>query len=232
MLSHELRNPLGALVTAARLLRDAPPDSDTYKRAQEVLERQTRQMTRLIEDLLDVSRLAMGKVTLALERLDLAQLAASVVETWRGGGRLERHDVVLHANSARVIGDRARLEQVVTNLLDNALKFTPPGRRITLEVKSENGFAFLCVADEGRGIEGADLERIFQPFVQGPQDESRSEGGLGVGLALVQRIVEMQGGSVHAESAGRDRGARIVVRLPLAPDESMLQAASGRAHGA
>jgi signal transduction histidine kinase len=183
-------------------------------------------MTRLIEDLLDTSRLAMGKVTLALERVDLAQLAASVVELWRASGRLGRHEVVVRANSARVIGDRARLEQVISNLLDNALKFTPPGRRISVEVSSEGRFAFLCVADEGRGIEGADLERIFQPFVQGPQDESRSEGGLGVGLALVRRIVEMQGGSVQAESEGRDRGARIVVRLPLAPDESMLPRAN------
>ena len=226
MLSHELRNPLGALVTAARLLRDASPDSDVYKRAQEVLERQTRQMTRLIEDLLDTSRLAMGKVTLALERIDLGQLAGSVVELWRAGGRLARHDVVVRARPALVIGDRARFEQVISNLLDNALKFTPPGRRISVEVTSEGRFAFLCVADEGRGIDGADLERIFQPFVQGPQDESRSEGGLGVGLALVRRIVEMQGGDVRAESEGKDRGARIVVRLPLAPDESMFPPAN------
>ena len=224
MLSHELRNPLSALVSATRLLRDAPPESSVYKRAQEVLERQTRQMTRLIEDLLDVSRLAMGKVTLALERLDLAHLTASVVETWRAGGRLEQHDVVLQASAAPVVGDRARLEQVISNLLDNALKFTPPGRRISLAVRGEDRFALLCITDEGRGIGGADLERIFQPFVQGPQDESRSEGGLGVGLALVQRIVTMQGGSVHAESDGKDRGARIVVRLPLASEESMLLA--------
>ena len=186
MLSHELRNPLGALVTAARLLRDAPPNSDAYKRAQDVLDRQTRQMTRLIEDLLDASRLAMGKVTMSLERVDLGQLAASVVEMWRASGRLQNHDVAVHANAAIVIGDRARLEQVISNLLDNALKFTPRGEGITVEVAAEARFARLTVADQGRGIPPADLERIFQPFVQGRQDQSRSEGGLGVGLALVQ----------------------------------------------
>ena len=226
MLSHELRNPLGALVTAARLLRDAPPDSDTYKRAQDVLERQTRQMTRLIEDLLDASRLAMGKVTMSLERVDVGQLAASVVEMWRASGRLENHEVTVRANAAIVVGDRARLEQVISNLLDNALKFTPRGEGITVEVAAEARFARLTVADQGRGIPAADLERIFQPFVQGRQDQSRSEGGLGVGLALVKRIVEMQGGNVRAESAGEGRGARIVVCLPLAPDENSLAQAA------
>ena len=217
MLSHELRNPMGALVNANHVLMGSVPGSETFTRAQQVMQRQMAHMTRMVEDLLDVSRLAMGRMSFALDEFDLADLASVVAETWRETGRLAQHHLSLSLSPVRVRADRARMEQVIVNLLDNAAKFTPPGRGIAIETREEGEHAILVVADEGRGIAASDLARIFDPFVQGEQEASRPQGGMGLGLALARRLVEMQGGAVHAESEGAGRGARMVVRLPRAP---------------
>ena len=216
MLSHELRNPLSALTAAAHLLKLAGPGASSAEHARGVIERQTRHMTRLIEDLLDINRVAMGKASLIREPLDLAELVSEVVRTWRGSGRLDGHTVELAASAVIVDADRSRMEQVFSNLLENALKFTPRGRRIEVSVRQQGAEAVLSVADEGEGIETSLIGSIFGLFVQGPQPLDRQSGGLGAGLALVKGLAELHGGSVSVTSAGRGQGACFTVRLPAA----------------
>ena len=226
MLSHELRNPLSALTAAAHLLKLASPGASATEHARGVIERQTRHMTRLIEDLLDINRVAMGKVTLIREPVDLADLVSDVVRTWRESGRLGRHTVDLAVCAVAVDADRSRIEQVFTNLLDNALKFTPPGKRVTVSVCRQGADAVLCVSDEGEGIEAAMIGRVFGLFVQGPQPLDRQSGGLGVGLALVKGLAELHGGSASASSAGPGRGTCFTVRLPAISLVALLPPAS------
>jgi signal transduction histidine kinase/ActR/RegA family two-component response regulator len=233
MLGHELRNPLSAITASAHVLRLSRPDATVTLRAHEVIDRQARQMTRLVEDLMDVSRLAMGKVTLHQERLDLAALAERVVHTWQQAGHSRAGRVRLRAQPAWVDGDRTRLEQVLTNLLDNAHKFSADAPPIEVGVSQHEGTAVLEVRDHGAGIALDELPRIFELFVQGAQPLDRPQGGLGLGLALVKRLVELQGGTVSANSAGPGQGATFTVRLPAAarPEaEANIQPASGAAH--
>lgn len=217
MLSHELRNPLSALTAAAHLLKLAGPGASASEHARGVIERQTRHMTRLIEDLLDINRVAMGKATLIREPLGLADLVSDVMRTWRASGRLDRHVVELAATAVTVDADRSRMEQVVSNLLENALKFTPAGKKVTVSVGQQGSDAVLSVADEGEGIEAAMVGRIFGLFVQGPQPLDRQSGGLGVGLALVKGLAELHGGSASVASGGPGQGACFTVRLPAIP---------------
>jgi signal transduction histidine kinase/ActR/RegA family two-component response regulator len=217
MLSHELRNPLAAMNTAAHVLRVAEPGHPATAQARTVMERQTRHMTRLIEDLLDVGRIAMGKASLEKAPLDLAEAVTRVVEGWRGSDRLSRHRVELTATPVWIDGDRARIEQVVSNLLDNAVKFTPPGRRIAVSVGREGGAALLSVSDEGEGIAPESIGRMFDLFVQGEHGIDRGKGGMGIGLALVKRLTEMHGGTASAASGGRGKGATFTIRLPAVP---------------
>ena len=214
MLSHELRNPLAALTTAAHVLKIAKPDEEAAAKARAVVERQTRHMARLVGDLLDISRVAMGKVQLERERFNLAEVIGNVVGVWRASGRLERHEVALDAADAWVDADRARIEQILSNLLDNAVKFTPAGRRIDVSVRAEGESVVLRVADQGEGLAAGMSERMFDLFVQGERGLDRSAGGLGIGLALVKRLTELHGGSVSAQSAGPGRGTTFTVRLP------------------
>jgi signal transduction histidine kinase len=214
MLSHELRNPLAALSTAAHVVKLAPPGSEAAIKARAVIERQTKHMAHLVGDLLDISRVVMGKIGLERERIDLAGLVSGVVGTWRASGRLERHQVTVETAATWVDADRARIEQIVSNLLDNAIKFTPAGRRIGLTVRKEGESAVLQVADEGEGLAPGAAERVFGLFVQGERGLDRAKGGLGVGLALVRRLTELHGGTVSASSAGTGRGATFTVRLP------------------
>jgi signal transduction histidine kinase/CheY-like chemotaxis protein len=214
MLGHELRNPLSAITTSSHVLRAAPPESRMHSQAQVIIERQARQMTRLIDDLLDVSRLTMGKVELRPEPFDLAQLARQLVSTWETSGRVTRGRIELSAGDAWVAADRARIEQVITNLLDNANRFTPPAGRIHVRVGTEAGQCVIEVTDEGAGIAPEMLDKVFKPFVQAPQGPDRSAGGLGLGLAVVQRLVELHGGTVEVANEGAGRGARFTVRLP------------------
>jgi signal transduction histidine kinase/ActR/RegA family two-component response regulator len=234
MLGHELRNPLSAITASAHVLRLSRPEASAATKAHEVIERQARQMTRLVEDLMDVSRLAMGKVTLQLEPLDLAVLADRVAVTWQDAGRSRAGVVRTHLRPAWVEGDRARLEQVLTNLLDNAYKFSGGKGPIDLRVHAEGDQAVVQVQDEGEGIRPDDLPRIFELFVQGPQSFDRPQGGIGLGLTLVRRLVELQRGSVGAASEGAGRGACFTVRLPLTterPADGPERAAGGATGG-
>ncbi|HEY8252104.1 MAG TPA: ATP-binding protein, partial [Burkholderiales bacterium] len=227
MLSHELRNPLAALTAAAHVLKFAQPGDQAAAKARAVVERQTKHMARLVGDLLDISRVAMGKVALERERFNLAEAAGNLLNVWRASGRLERHHVSVEMKAAWVDADRARIEQVLSNLLDNAVKFTPAGRRIAVRVGPEGEWAQLCVSDEGEGLAPGSAERMFDLFVQGERGLDRAAGGLGVGLALVKRLTEMHGGSVAGESAGPGQGATFTVRLPavLAPSAAAAPAA-------
>jgi PAS domain S-box-containing protein len=219
MLSHELRNPLAALSAAAHVLKLTHPNEAPAIQARAVVERQTKHMARLIGDLLDTSRLAMGKVGLERERFNLAEAVNNVVHVWRSSGRLERHRITTACKPAWVDADRARLEQVLSNLLDNAVKFTPAGKAIHVSVAEEGDWAVLRVADEGEGLSPESAERMFDLFVQGERGLDRAAGGLGIGLALVKRLTELHGGAVSASSPGRGQGAVFTVRLPsvLAP---------------
>jgi signal transduction histidine kinase len=212
-LSHEMRNPLAAIRNAvhlAGLSRDDPG----HRQALDILERQSRQLAALIEDLLDISGLTLGKIALRTEPLDLGALVTTVVDAWRASGRLRRHKVQVSADAVWVHGDIARLEQVVSNLLGNAVKYTPSGRRIDLTVKREGASALLLVADEGEGMTRELQDRVFDLFVQGPQSIERSHGGLGIGLAVVRRLVEAHGGSAAVRSEGSGQGATLIMRLP------------------
>jgi signal transduction histidine kinase len=217
MLSHELRNPLAALTAAAHVLKLAAPGEGAALKARAVVERQTKHMARLVGDLLDISRVAMGKVALERERFNLADAVGNLVNVWRASGRLERHRVLVEVKPAWVDADRARIEQVLSNLLDNAVKFTPAGRQIAVSVAEEGQWAVLRVADQGEGLSPGLAERMFDLFVQGERGLDRAAGGLGVGLALVKRLTEMHGGTVAAASAGAGAGAAFTVRLPLVP---------------
>jgi signal transduction histidine kinase/CheY-like chemotaxis protein len=217
VLSHELRNPLAALTAAAHVLKVADPRADAAAKARGVIDRQTKHMSHLIADLLDISRVALGKLGLERERFDLAEVVAKLVKVWRASGRFERHEITLQTKTVWVDADRARMEQVAANLLDNALKFTPAGRRITVGVRPEGDAAVLQVADEGAGLAAGTTESVFELFVQGDGRPAEAHTGMGIGLALVKRLSEMHGGSVAAASEGPGRGAVFTVRLPAVP---------------
>lgn len=229
MLGHELRNPLSSIVASAHVLRLSRPGAAAALQAHEVIDRQAQQMARLVEDLLDVSRLAMGKVTLHREALDLAVLAERVLRTWQQTRRSRAARVVSNLNSVWVQADRVRLEQILSNLLDNAEKFSQAEQRIEVRVGREAHQAVLQVRDEGQGIAAEELPHIFKLFVQGPQSVDRPHGGIGLGLTLVQRLAEMHGGEVTVFSAGREKGALFTVRLPAvaapAPRDTLEAAA-------
>jgi PAS domain S-box-containing protein len=215
MLGHELRNPLAALTTAAHVLRAAKPGDEVAAGAQGIIERQTRHMGRLIEDLLDLTRVRLGKLSLRREALDLAELVSQVVQSWGAAGALAgRATVSLDLAPVWINGDRARLEQILSNLLDNALKFTPASGTIKVSVRQHGEKAMLRVEDNGRGIARESLSRVFDPFVQGEPSLDRSKGGLGFGLALVRRLTELHEGSVSAESAGIGHGAVFTAWFP------------------
>lgn len=216
MLSHELRTPLAALTTAAHILRVAEPRHEVAAQARGVIERQTKHMARLIEDLLDVSRVTMGKASLERETFDLAAAVANVLAAWRVAGRLDHHEIAFRDTSVWVDADRARMEQIVSNLLDNALKFSPAGGKIEISVQPDHGCAVLQVSDQGEGLAREVIDRVFDLFAQGERGLDRSKGGMGIGLALVKRLAEMHGGTVSAASEGPGRGAVFTVRLPAA----------------
>ena len=222
MLSHELRNPLSALTTSAHVLSIAPPGAAASKGATGVIVRQTEHMSRLIEDLLDMTKVRMGKVRLKRETLDLGQLVSEVVQTWRTAGRLSGHAAVkVEVEQTWVYADRARLEQIFSNLLDNALKFTPASGRVEVSVRQHGNDAVLRVLDTGQGVSPASLSAMFEPFMQGEEARGLREGGLGLGLALVRRLTEIHGGTVQAESSGAGKGAAFTVRLPVGTPPSV-----------
>lgn len=214
MLAHELRNPLSALAAAAQVLQLAGPRDGPAQRAAAVVGRQVRHMTRMVDDLLDVSRVTTGKVNLARRPMDLAEVAAATVRAFRSAGRLKDHDVHFEGAPAWVDADEARVEQILSNLLGNALKFTPPGGRIDVRVGLSGDAAVLEVVDNGMGLAPELVSRVFDLFVQGERSLDRGAGGLGVGLTLVRRLAELHGGSATAASEGPGRGACFRVSFP------------------
>ena len=216
MLGHELRNPLAPIRNALELLRRVAPPDPKLDWAVAVMDRQLRQMARLIEELLDVARISQGKISIAKEAVDLRAVIGASVETHQPMIDAHRHHLLLRVPEVPVWlqGDFARLSQVVGNLLHNAAKYSGDGSQIQLELSADNGQATIVVRDSGIGIDAALLPSIFEPFTQGQRSLDRSQGGLGVGLTLVQRLVELHGGSVEARSGGVNQGAEFRVLLP------------------
>jgi signal transduction histidine kinase/CheY-like chemotaxis protein len=213
MLGHELRNPLGAIGNASRLLDDPRVDETTAARARAIIARQVAHMARLTDDLLDAARALAGKIVLQRGPMNLADAAAHVVSArWGDAGASRR--VVEDLHPVWVHADRTRIEQVIGNLLVNAVKYSLEGGTVAVSVLREGDDAVLRVADDGIGMDEALLARVFEPFVQGTRELDRQHGGLGIGLTLVRRLVELHGGTVEARSEGPGRGSEFVVRLP------------------
>jgi signal transduction histidine kinase/ActR/RegA family two-component response regulator len=224
MLGHELRNPLGAIASAVSVLNLAGRDARTAQ-PREIIVRQVGHLVRLVDDLLDVARLTSGRVGLQRRLVDLGGLVEESVTTLRAAGH--GHQVSVATVPAVVNGDPVRLGQIVTNLLDNAVKYTPPDGRIWVTVTSEDYRAVLRVRDTGMGIGPELLPRVFDLFVQADRSLDRAKGGLGLGLTLVRRLVHLHGGQVSAHSGGPGCGSEFVVALPLcqaAADPERLEA--------
>ena len=227
LLGHELRNPIAPIKYALQILELKGDDPTAAARARAMIDRQATHLTRLVEELLDASRIARGKVRLTVERLDLAALVRTAVDDHRAG--VEKAGLSLEvgvpAHALRMQGDSARLTQVVTNLLANAAKFTPTGGRVTVRLQAPAGEAVLTVSDTGIGLAEADLPAVFHPFYQVNADPARTKGGLGLGLAVVKGLVELHGGRVEATSPGLQKGSTFTVYLPL--DETTSVSAAG-----
>jgi PAS domain S-box-containing protein len=231
MLAHELRNPLAPISTAAELLKLAQVNEPRIARTSEIISRQVEHMTSLIDDLLDVSRVTRGLVTLEKEIVSLEQVIGSTIEQVRPlvEARGHRLTVEMAAEIPPLLGDRIRLVQICTNLLNNAAKYTPPGGELLLRARVEDGALTLLVRDNGIGIAADLLPQVFDLFTQGERSPDRAQGGLGLGLALVKSLVELHGGSVSAHSDGIGCGSDFTVRLPLPAqrhDPAALPAAS------
>lgn len=224
MLAHELRNPLSAIGAAISLLQEEEGANGRSKKIRDTLERQAHHLGRLVDDLLDVSRITHGKVLLKRGQVDLRDVATSAVEALKASFDRSGVRLVLEAGDAPlpIDGDRTRLEQVVLNLLDNALKYTPRGGRVAVSVLQQDGrdTASLIVADTGAGIEPGHLEDLFQLFYQGDTSLARSQGGLGIGLTMVRRLVELHGGTIRVVSDGLGEGTRFTVELPVVPEHA------------
>jgi two-component system CheB/CheR fusion protein len=223
-LSHELRNPLAPIRNSLALLDRAAPDSEQARRARAVLERQVDHLVRLVDDLLDVTRITRGKVDLHRERLELGELARRTIDDHASGfeARGIALELKLAAEPLWLIADATRLVQVIGNLLTNAMKFTPRGGRVEVTLARDRDAAVLRVRDSGIGIDHDVLPQLFVPFVQAHQTLDRTSGGLGLGLAIVKGLVELHGGSVAAASEGPGKGAELMVRLPLVPAPERL----------
>lgn len=232
MLGHELRNPLASIRSAADVIEGLTIEQPQLQQALCVLQRQSTHMARLIDGLLDASRIAHGKIDLKLEPVQLSTLVNQVLrdQTSVAAARNLMLRAEVEPNPTWVLGDATRITQVVENLVGNAIKFSRAPAAVAVRLEREDGWARLSVRDEGQGIRPAMLARIFEPFEQEAQGASRSAGGLGLGLAVAKGLVELHGGNIEAHSEGADKGAQFVVRLPLvaAPDTS--DAAQNAAH--
>jgi PAS domain S-box-containing protein len=216
MLAHELRNPLAPVRNALEIMRQPNADAAMLRQARTIAERQVRHMARLLDDLLDVSRISRGRIELRKEAVDVASAIGRTAEAVRALFEDRRHEltVALPAGPLRVEADPARLEQVLTNLLNNAAKYTDPGGRVWVSAERDGTDAVLRVRDTGVGIAPEMLTRVFDLFVQAERRLDRSHGGIGIGLTLVKRLVELHGGSVEAHSPGPGQGSEFVIRLP------------------
>jgi signal transduction histidine kinase len=221
ILSHELRNPLAPLLVAAELLSRPGVGGEQLARIRDIIRRQVGHMARLLDDLLDIARVTQGKLILRRQRVRPSEFIESAIETVRP--LVERKnltlDIDLHADAPMLEADPFRMSQVVVNLLTNAAKYTDAGGRITLATRVEAGTFVIEVLDNGIGIAPEALERVFEMFSQQQAESERTEGGLGIGLALVKGLMELHGGTVEAKSDGLGRGSRFTVRLPIAPSQ-------------
>ena len=236
MLAHELRNPLAPITTAAQLLQRGSLDPQRARHASDIIVRQAEHMTDLVNDLLDVSRVTRGLAEIEKEDLDVAAVVNGAIEQVRPLLDMKRHELRVEQwqQPLYVSGDRTRLVQVISNILNNAAKYTPSGGRIALRVSSDSGEAVIAVSDNGQGIEPQVLPYIFDLFTQAERTPDRSQGGLGIGLALVKSLVALHGGRVAAFSEGPNKGSEFVIRLPLLsgaeaqePQQSLDQANDG-----
>jgi len=229
MLGHELRNPLSAISSAASLIGLPGVSLDGVGRAKKIIQRQSQHLGRIVDDLLDLSRAMSGKIRLSRAPLDLATLVASSLETYRATGRSTDYELSQDLDPGWIDGDATRLEQITSNLIDNALKYTPPGGRIEVRTWTENEDVVLSVRDSGVGIAPDLLPHVFDVFVQGSSTLDRAQGGLGIGLSLVRRLAELHGGSIEAESKGPGGGSTFTLRLPriehLAPASAQTDSA-------
>ncbi|MDB4975894.1 MAG: hypothetical protein JWN48_4235 [Myxococcaceae bacterium] len=217
MLSHELRNPLGAIVAATALLQAGRADTEKRHKLLHILERQSQHMARLLDDLLEVSRVTQDRIELVKTTVDLTAVTREACDAARASmdERGLTFSVKLEARPLYVDGDAARLQQIETNLLHNAAKYTPRGGHVELELRREGDTALISVRDDGMGIQPDMLQQVFELFVQNKRTLDRADGGLGVGLTLVRGLVNKHGGSVSASSEGEGKGSQFVVRLPL-----------------
>lgn len=220
LLSHELRNPLAPVCNAVNIMRLKQLDDPDLRWCRDVIERQAAQLTRLVDDLLDVSRITQGKITLRPERVDLASIVADAIETSRPQIDAQQHELVvsLPETPVEVTGDRARLTQVVANVLNNAAKYQNARGWIRVTVDCVDDVAQIIVEDRGIGISGDMLARIFELFSQGERAPDRAQGGLGVGLSLVKNLMEMHSGKVWADSQGPGKGSTFTLEMPCYSD--------------
>lgn len=223
ILAHELRNPLAPIGNGIELLKYAEADPKMLPGIRKMMEGQLRQMVRLIDDLMDVSRITRGKVTLKFQRVLLRQIVDSAIEGVKPVIDRQRHSLRVDFSDEDIVvnADAARLAQVFSNLLSNAAKYTDPGGRIDLTVRASQSEAIISVKDTGVGLDSAEVENIFGMFVQVDRASADARGGLGIGLTLVKRLVEFHGGKVIAKSGGRGLGSEFVVTLPRAAASEM-----------
>ncbi len=228
MLSHELRTPLGAIAAAVRVLRLTDGPGDAARHAQDAIARQVAHVTHLINDLLDVERVVSGKIRLNRQALDLAAAVRHAAATVAGDTPAERH-IDMACEPVWVDGDPDRFQQVLTNLIANAIKYSSPGSRIGVTVRAENGDAVITVEDAGVGISPRLLPFIFDLYVQADRTLDHAQGGLGIGLALVRRLVELHGGTIEASSDGEGQGSCFTVRVKAIPSKAPISVTSASA---
>ncbi len=221
-LAHELRNPLAPLSNALEVWGLAKEDPAQLQELRGMMQRQVRQMTRLIDDLLDVSRISQGKISLRTSRVELRALVHTAVELVRPviSANKQRLEIALPEEPLFLDADATRVSQVIGNVLHNAAKYTPEGGQIALAVRPDNGRAEVSIRDTGCGIPAEKLASIFEMFAQVDQTLDRSQGGLGIGLTLAKRLIEMHGGSIEAQSAGPGQGSEFVITLPTVPGDA------------
>ena len=219
ILSHEMRSPLNSVLTWVQVLRSDRLPPETYSQALDSIERSAKLQTRMIEDLLDTSRIVLGRLSLEPESSDLVAIIRGAVDLATVPADEKKIDLECRLDVQRLPmrADSARLQQVIGNLLSNALKFTPPGGRVTVELSCREGVAEICVTDTGSGISPDVLPYVFESFRQGDSSTTRRHSGLGLGLSIARHLVELHGGSIDASSDGEDLGARFRIRLPLVP---------------
>ena len=228
MLAHELRNPLAPIHNAIGVMRMSEIADPEIRWSRDVIERQAAHLSRMVDDLLDVSRLTTGKVTLKTQSVDMRDVVQQAVESIRPAIEAYQHDLEVSVGSVPLPlqGDPTRLMQILTNLVNNSVKYTPPGGHIRVEARREGKEIVVSVQDSGVGISPELLPRIFELFVQGQRGLARSEGGLGIGLTMVQQLVNLHGGTIEARTRGPNQGSEFVVRLPEGSDQPAAASAA------